>query len=246
MNKQDTGFDDFTLRTGISADDFYRLGRLPMFAGLEPQKLQDLLSSSSVRRYPNGTTLFMEGEVADRSFVVLEGWVKLYRLLESGNEVVISVASPGESFAEAALFDGNVFPVNATAITDARLLVVSGDSLIRQIRANPDFAISMLGSMSRHLRTNVTRLHNMCSMSTTERLADFLVGLSPVMEGSATIELPLDKSLIAARLGMQPETFSRALAKLKESGVTSAGHNIKVADMSAVRKLVKNRAMGCS
>jgi len=99
--------------------------------------------------------------------------------------------------------------------------------------------------MSRQMRRNVTKLHQMCSMSSTERLADFLLDLSNSPNGTATITLPLDKSLIAARLGMQPETFSRALAKLKSVGVQSAGHDVVIKDLDALRSMLGSSPLSC-
>jgi len=230
--------DDFELRTGITRDDIRRLGQVHLFSGLAPDDLRKLLATSSVRRYPDHTTLFMEGDPADRFFVVMEGWVKLFRLTENGHEVVISVGSPGETFAEAAIFDSNTFPVGASAITDVRLIVVRAESMLRQLREDTRLSFNMLAAMSRQMRRNVTKLHQMCSMSSTERLADFLLDLSNSHNGTATITLPLDKSLIAARLGMQPETFSRALAKLKSVGVQSAGHDVVIKDLDALRAMV--------
>lgn len=245
MDESKCGLDDFELRTGISRDDIRRLGKVHLFSGLAPDDLRKLLATSSIRRYPDATTLFMEGDDADRFYIVMDGWVKLFRLSDNGQEVVISVSSPGESFAEAAIFDNNVFPVCASAITDVRLLVVGADSLLRQLSENTQFAFNMLGSMSRHLRRNVTKLHQMCSMSSTERLADFLLELSNAQGGAATLKLPLDKSLIAARLGMQPETFSRALAKLKKVGVESVGHDVVINDMGALLDMTKAGPLSC-
>lgn len=245
MGQVHRSLDDFELRTGITRDDIRKLGQVYLFSGMAPDDLRTLLATSSIRRYPDNTTLFMEGEPADRFYVVMDGWVKLFRLSENGNEVVISVSSPGESFAEAAIFDSNIFPVCASAITDVRLLVVGAESLLRQLRENNQLAFNMMGSMSRQMRRNVTKLHQMCSMSSTERLADFLLGLTNSHNGTATITLPLDKSLIAARLGMQPETFSRALAKLKNVGVKSAGHDVVIQDLDALRSMVTNSPLSC-
>lgn len=235
----------FTLRTGITSTDLRRLGRVPLFTGLVPDDMRKLLATSSIRRYPDQTTLFMEGEPAQRFFVVMEGWVKLYRLCEDGHEVVISVISPGESFAEAAIFDSHVYPVSAATIADTRLLVVSADTLIRELRENMNFTFNMLASMSRHLRSSITLLHQLSAMSSTERLADFLLGLCNGTQGEAKLTLPMDKSLIAARLGMQPETFSRALAKLKSVGVRNTGPDIIVEDVDRLRTAIKHNASGC-
>lgn len=232
----------FTLRTGITPADLRRLGRVPLFTGLIPDDMRKLLATSSIRRYPDQTTLFMEGEPAERFFIVMEGWVKLYRLCEDGHEVVISLVSPGESFAEAAIFDSNIYPVSAATIADTRLLVVGADTLIRELKANTDFTFNMLASMSRHLRRNITLLHQLSAMSSTERLADFLLGLCNGAQGEAKLTLPMDKSLIAARLGMQPETFSRALAKLKSAGVQNCGADVIVKDVEQLRAMIKHNS----
>ena len=219
MGQMTKNVDDFELRTGITRDDIRRLGQVHLFSGLIPDDLRKLLATSSIRRYPDHTTLFMEGDAADRFFIVMDGWVKLFRLSENGQEVVISVSSPGESFAEAAIFDNHTFPVSAVAITDVRLLVVSAECLIRELSENMNFTFNMLASMSRQMRRNVTKLHQ--------------------------ITLPLDKSLIAARLGMQPETFSRALAKLKTVGVQSVGHDVVIKDLDALRAMVSGGPLSC-
>ncbi len=244
----DRTFDAFSRRTGISAEDFADLRALPLFAHLSDPALQSLLSGSVIRNFAQGTTLFLEGDEGDRFFVIREGWVKLYKQNENGNEITISVVSPGESFAEAAIFDNSKFPVNASTIADSRILVVRAEPVLRQLRDTPDLALNMLASMSRHLRRAVTQLEQISAMSSTERLADFLLRLTDTETGPAKIVLPLDKALIAARLGMQPETFSRALGKLKKYGVSSSGSHVDVVDVKVLHQAIKtdgNEPAGC-
>lgn len=236
--------ENFTLRTGITTDDLNKLGHVALFSGMPPDDLRRLLTNCSMRLYPSHTTLFMEGEPADRFYVAIDGWVKLYRSSENGNEVTIADIAPGESFAEAAIFAGSNYPVSGATLTDARLLVVGSEAIKRALHENNEFAFNMLASMSRHMRRNITLLHQLSAMSTTERLAQFLVGLCNVSSGETVITLPMDKSLIASRLGMQPETFSRALAKLKKLGVASTGHNVEIKDVSVLYEMIKKHSPG--
>lgn len=245
MGSSENEREAFTLRTGIMPADLRCLSRVPLFSGFAPDDMRRLLATSSCRRYPEQTTLFMEGDPADHFLVVMEGWVKLYRVCEDGKEVIFSVASPGESFAEAAIFDRCDYPVSATAVTDVRLLVVGAESMMRELRENVDFTFKIMASMSRQMRNNIVLLHQLYAMSSTERLADFLLGLCNVIEGEVTITLPFDKSLIAARLGMQSETFSRALAKLKSSGVTSSGHTVTIKDVETLKSTIKYNVKSC-
>jgi hypothetical protein len=60
---------------------------------------------------------------------------------------------------------------------------------------------------------------------------------SPGCEGRAEVELPLGKVLIAAQLGMQPETLSRPLAKLRGLGVETLGNRVVVGDLGRLRAM---------
>lgn len=235
--------DAFARRTGITPDDLSCLDRVPLFAKFAPDDLRRLLATSSIRCYPNETTLFMADEPTDRLLVVIEGWVKLYSMCENGQEVVVTVVSRGESFAEEAIFDSSVYPYTATTVTDVRLLVVRADVILRELRENMDFTFSILSSMSQHIRVSIEQMYQLSAMPSTERLAWFLLSLCDVIRGEAKIMLPYDKSLVAAGLGMQMETFSRALGSMKRTGVNSSGRRgIIVNDVAALKATIKHNA----
>lgn len=70
--------------------------------------------------------------------------------------------------------------------------------------------------------------------SGTQRVADFLLKLCSIGDGPAPISLPYDKSLIASRPGMKPESFSRALARLRDLGVCRDRSHVSIADAAAL------------
>ena len=98
-------------RVGLEDRDLALIARVPLFAGLEASSLADLLAEAVVRRFSRNTLLFVEGEAADQFYVVLDGWVRLYRQTTDGRESVIALLARGESFAEAVMFLGGRFPV---------------------------------------------------------------------------------------------------------------------------------------
>jgi CRP-like cAMP-binding protein len=226
----------FKLATGIRRADLDLAARLPLFAGLDQAALIELLAAASVRRLASNSVLFLQDEPAARFYVVLEGWVRLYRETADGHESVIAVFTRGESFAEAAIFQSGIYPVNAAIVEDARLLVIPADSFVRQLRGNPDLCLNILASMSVLLRRLVQQIEHLTVRSSVERLADFLVRLTPDDENDAVLELPWDKALIAARLGMQPETLSRSLAKLRRVGVETRGSTVTIRDLRKLRQ----------
>jgi CRP-like cAMP-binding protein len=219
----------------IERGDLELIARLPLFAGLDQRCLRPLLAQATVRRFERDAILFLQDEPATRFYVVLDGWVRLYRETAEGQESTIGVFARGESFAEAAIFQSGVFPVNAVAVDDARLLIIQAEPFVRQLRADPDLCLNMMASMSLHLRRLVRQIEHLTVRSSAERLADFLLRLASA-DQSPTIELPWDKALVAARLGMQPETLSRALAKLRRLGVETRGSRITIGDFDALRR----------
>lgn len=221
----------------LSVQEIARLQALPLFGGLSVEGLMALLDDSAVRVHGKRKTLFLQGDPATHFFVVLSGWVKLYRLRPDGAEVVVEVFGPGESFAEGAMHMPEGYPVSAEMVEEGRLLAVPTDAFGQRVRQDPDLAISMLASMSVRLKEFVNRIEKKETQTAAQRVADFILKFSrPDEPGAArvVVQLPYDKQLIANRLGMKPETFSRALSALREQGVHVDGARAEIRDRPAL------------
>lgn len=213
-----------------------------------PQDLaQELLENASNRAYVRGETVFLQGEPAEQVFIVLEGWVKLFRITPSGTEAVVGVFTQGHSFAEAAVFSGVPYPVAAEAVTDCQLLAIPARTILARMRARPELCLSVLASSFKHLHGLVSQIEQLKAHTGAQRLAEFLVDLCPVREGACTITLPYDKSLIAGRLGMKPESLSRAFARLRELGVSVTQNHAAIHEVGRLRDYIdEDRAMAWS
>jgi CRP-like cAMP-binding protein len=214
---------------GLSAAEFALVARVPIFTGLDETRLRMLLDRALVRSFERNAVLFLQDEPATRFYVILDGWVRLYRQTAEGQESTIAVYARGESFAEAAILKSGAFPVNAVVVDDARLLIIEAEPFLQHLQADPRLCLNMMASMSIHLRHLVQQVEQLTLRSSTERLVDFLLRLA---------QLPWDKALVAARLGMQPETLSRALARLRPLGVETKGSRININDLEKLRRLV--------
>jgi CRP-like cAMP-binding protein len=207
----------------------------PLFQRLSERTLATMLAGSSPRQALRGATLFLQDEPADRFYLVLDGWVKLSRLTPGGVESVINVVAPGETFAEAAMFASAKFPVTAEAATDCRVISITRAAFTRALESDPGAVMAMLASLSMRLRFHVHHIEQLQVLSTAQRVGDFLLRFCPAGPGNAVFDLPFDKSLIARRLGMKPETFSRALAKLRAVGIETHGATVSVEDLDRLR-----------
>ena len=222
---------------GITEADLPLLLGLPLFAGLSQEELLDLLADSSVTVAPADSLLFLQGDPAHTFYVVLEGWVKLFRTTAEGDEAIIAVVPQGQSFAEAAVFEEGSYPVSAAMVDDARLLCIAAEPFLEKIVADRRMIMKMMASMSKRLRQLVNQVEDLSLKSSVERVAGYLAGLCTEEAGAANVRLPLDKAVIARHLGMQPETLSRSFARLRTLGIAAEGDKVTIADVDVLRRL---------
>jgi CRP-like cAMP-binding protein len=220
-----------------TAGDLQIITRIAVFRGLKPETVEHIVLPASAIMLRAHEPLFRQGDPATAFFIVIDGWLKLYRITHSGDEAVIHILTKGDSFAEAVAFTGNRYPATAEAVSDARVVRIPADHIVRCIRENPDIALAMIASTSQHLHHLVQQVEQLKAQSSVQRVAEFLASLSPVDLGSCDIALPYDKALIAGRLGITPESLSRAFAKLKSLGVAVHYSHVTVADVAKLRQL---------
>lgn len=216
--------------------EYHKLARGSVLLASAPEAVAEtLLASAHVREFERGATIFLQGERASAIYIVAEGWVKLYRIAPNGAEAVVGVFTKGSSFGEAVAFRFDSYPVAAEAVTDCRLIRIEADAFLRMIRETPEIAISMLSATYTHLHGLVAQIEALKAQTGAQRVAEFLLELAPCDSGACEVVLPYDKVLIAGRLGMKPESLSRAFARLKEHGVTVRQNVAMITDLDALR-----------
>jgi len=223
----------------MDAADWKIVKSTPLFRNMSPEMAELLVGASAPRNYEKGTTLFLQGEPAAAFFIILEGWVKIYRTTLDGLEVVLHVFRSGETFAEPAMFLGGRYPASAEIVAPARLLKVEGAVFRARIQERPELALSMLASASYHLKYLVEQIEQIKVRSAPQRIADFLVQMAEIRKGRAVVEFPFEKNLLANRLGMKPESFSRALAKLRSHGVSVDREIVTIADVGELLSFIE-------
>lgn len=200
--------------------------------------LEALFREASVLNLKPGHTLFRQGEPAVSLVIVVDGWVKLYRVTPAGDEAVINVLTKGDSFVEAVTFSAARYSVSACAVSRSRVVVVPADHVVRCVREMPDIAMALIVSTSTHLLRMVQRVEQLTALSGIQRVAHFLSSLSPCTSGPCRIALPYDKSLIAGRLGLKPESLSRVFARLRSLGIDVRASEVVVSEAALLRSLV--------
>ncbi len=199
--------------------------------------LERLLDGAIQRKVGSGETLFLQSEPATSVFLIVEGWVKLYRISPSGSEAVVAILKRNRSFGEAVALRDAAYPVSAEAITDCLLVQIDGKRMRRQIADDPELALNLLAASYVHLHGLVEQVEQLKARSGVQRLAEFLIELVEDAKPGARVALPYNKTLIAGHLGIQPESLSRAFAKLRDHGVQIDGSHARIDDIEKLRDL---------
>lgn len=212
------------------------IARKSLLLASVPRAAQDkILATGRERDMERGATVFLQGETAAAVYIVVEGWVKLYRIAPNGAEAVVGVFTRGHSFGEAVAFSHDPYPVSAECATDCRLVRIETEQILRLIHEEPGLALALLSATFAHLHRLVAQIEGLKAQTGPQRVAEFLLELTKAQDGPCAVTLPYDKVLIAGRLGMKPESLSRAFAKLREHGVAIHQSVAEIDDVTALR-----------
>lgn len=213
-----------------------------LFSGMPDEQLRGLMKTMQEVRLQAGDILFTHGQRAERFFFLREGLVKLYRVSPEGDEKVIEITQPGQTFAEAVMFMGNegCYPVSAQAIHPSHLFAFHEKPFRELLSRSTETCFGMLASLSRRLHMLVNQIESLTLQNASYRLVAYLLEQIPRgVQESPEVVLTTPKGVIAARLAIQPETLSRILAKLRKSDLIDVhGSHIIVRDVQALRNLM--------
>jgi CRP-like cAMP-binding protein len=209
----------------IRAFDLPRyLGVLPLFSDLNPPELERLALGCQLRRYTRGETIFRVGAPCEEFHVTVTGQVKLFAVSPGGQEKVIELVGPGNSFAEALMFTGQALHHQRAGLSDTLLLSVQKHAVCARSSATHAlpcacWRASRAGCTAWCTTCRPTRCTAACSASSATCCAtsadDNVGGERPA---SHRHRLPVSKATVASRLSLTPEYFSRVLHELEAHG----------------------------
>lgn len=213
-----------------------------LFAGMNDDQLRRIVESSSVLNLASGDQLFARNDPAKHFYQVRSGQFKLYRLSKSGVEKVLHVFGAGETFAEALMFmERHSYPVTAEALVKSEIIVFENTVFIEILRESVDTCFRVMSNMSMRLKIRLDDIDALSLQNATLRFVNYLLKQLPEdsPEGSnepSDIRLTLPKSVVASRLSIQPESFSRILHHLTKQGLINVdGPDIHINDLQGLR-----------
>lgn len=217
------------------------LSHLPLFNEFDHEELARIAGGTHQKHLAKGETLFRKGEPCNGFYMVVYGQIKLSVHAPSGAEKVIEIIGPGQSFGEAVMFLERPYPVFSQALSDSLVVHIAKASLFGEAGHDIRMARKMLAGMSMKLHRLVNDVETYSLQSSMQRVIGFLLQNEDTDHaGQVHVSLPAGKAVIASRLNITPETFSRILHELGASGlITVQGKDIVINDMEKMRSFEK-------
>ncbi len=218
-----------------SVDVSHHLAALPLFRGMGGVELQHLAGDCQLRRLARGDMVFRVGEHCHDFLVALVGQIKLFAVSPGGHEKVIDLVGPGHCVADAVMFSDRPCGISAQALTESLLLAVPRAIVLAVIARDRQFALRMLASVSRRVQGLLQDVEAYALPTGLERVIDYLLRDPDIVQGDRrgafTVCLPVTKAIIASRLSLTPEYFSRVLRELESAALIElAGREIRIVD----------------
>ena len=210
------------------------LASLPLFKELAPAELEPIAAGTAVLNVPRGEIIFNRGDPCEGFHLVVYGQVKLAFISAEGSEKVVEIVAPGYLFGEALMFMEKPYILMAQALADSMLLHISKSVVFAEIERDPKFARKMLAGLARRLHGLINDVEAYSLLSGAERVVGYLLRQDAHETGEPeryVVTLPTSKAIVASRLNVTPEHFSRILHDLAEAGLIAVeGRDVTILD----------------
>jgi CRP/FNR family transcriptional regulator, cyclic AMP receptor protein len=199
------------------------LRRASLFAQIEDSELAELGRHMTRHRFKRGEVVFYQGDPSGKLYVVEEGWVKLTRQSDVGDELLIDVFGPGSIFGEVSIFTNEPRTGTVTAIEPVVMTSLSRDSFYRLVQSHPRIALGCLEILAARLRSSDELVQDMSFLDVPARLAKRLLELSG-QRGVDTasgrlIDLRITQEELATMVGTTRESINKTLALFRRQGI---------------------------
>jgi CRP-like cAMP-binding protein len=220
------------------------LRNTPLLSELSDTQLQRVAAQGVRQCLDEGQWLFRQGDPARCFYLVESGQIRLFRLSPDGAEKVVEIVSPGQTFAEALMFlKAPRYPVCAAMLAPTVLIAIDAQDFAAMLRESMDTCFVIMGALSRRLRGLIGEIDNLTLHPAKSRVARYLLAHCP--EDRRAFALDVRKGVLASRLSVKPETFSRVIKQLTDDGIIAIhGAHITILERPALGELADLAATG--
>jgi CRP/FNR family transcriptional activator FtrB len=218
----------------MRSEDRTLLKSTPLFSDLPANAIDRLTYTAFVQNLPAGAVLFQQGDRPEFLYILLSGRIALTGRNAECGEAVIEFFRRGDVFIAPAVILDLPYLMSTRVLQDARILMIPAEHFRDVLARDPALNAALVKELARHWRLLIRQIKDLKLRTAPQRLAAYLLDLSGGRGGN--VELPEERRLMAGRLGMTPESLSRAFAQLAAEGVSGRGRSVAIADSALLRK----------
>lgn len=214
------------------------LTHMPPFSRLSRERIRQILDLASSRRYPEGQAVFEEGAEASRFFMLLDGYIRVIRITETGEQIIALHIPPGQLFGIAKAIGRSSYP--ATAVTASESIVLSWPmELWDSFLSYDGFATETYKTVGTRMGEMNNRIVEMATQQVEQRVANALLRLvnqtGRKVEEGIEVDFPITRQDLSEMTATTLHTVSRLLSAWEKAGmVKSTRKHIIVCDPHAL------------
>lgn len=216
-------FESATAQPGTAKATGFATGSLP--------NLQDLFSKQTVETFEAGTAVFWEGDAATHVFEVVEGVLRVFKIMSDGRRVITGFVYPGDLLG-VSLRDRYLY--TAEAVTKTKVRRFARTRFQDEINRSPDLRPQLFARLCDEMAAAQDQMVLLARKNAEERVSSFLLVIARRLSGdrqrAPVVEIPMTRLDMADYLGLTIETVSRTMSKLMGRGVIGASgrHSIVI------------------
>lgn len=222
---------------------------MPLFEQLPDSALDDILATSTTRRYPSGAIVFEQGQAADTYFVLLHGRLRVTQVTPEGQQVIVRMVNPGDIFGIAKAIRRTTYPGTATAVSESIALAWPMSGWDDMLSRHPMLAVNVMKTVGGRLMESHARVRELSTEEVERRVAHTVLRLANQSgvreEKGIRIDFPVSKQDIAEMAGTTLHTVSRILSAWEDAALVEGGRQkLLVKDAHRLVLIAEGQAPG--
>jgi len=199
------------------------LAQVPLFRRVSPDDRARVAAVATLRTYDRGERVFDEGDPSDFFFIVVTGYVKVFKRAASGNDLILEMFGPGGPLGAVAAYEARPYPASAAAVEPATCLLIPRQAFFALLEQHPSLVRGLLGGLTMRLVELTTRLAELTGGRVEARFARLFLKLADQMgkpeRGGTYIPLHLSRQELADLSGTTIETAIRIMSRWNKDDV---------------------------
>lgn len=202
---------------------------IQLFNRMSEEAFHDMVRGAFVQQFPPNVTLIQEGDASDFLYIIGDGMVELFANWER-NETTMAMLFENSTFILAATISGGHYLMSARTHQKSNIIMIPSENVRDAFKRDQEFALAVNQELAKIFRALVRNTKNLKLRNTSERVANYLVKCLARSNEPNRFHFSYEKRLVASKLGMTPENFSRALNGMKDIGVEVHGDLVTIKD----------------